>query len=97
MGLLEREVESLVPPRTRYRLIEAGRELEAVITATGAWARENPQAPVGQVPRPGPARSGFGRCPIPLPLPGTGGSWPGPSGSGVPAGSPASPRGLPRP
>jgi DNA-binding HxlR family transcriptional regulator len=35
-----------MPPRTRYSLTEAGRELEAVIAAIERWARKHLEAPV---------------------------------------------------
>jgi DNA-binding HxlR family transcriptional regulator len=47
IGVVEKKVESYMPPRTRYSLTEAGRELEAVIAAIDRWARRNLKAPVG--------------------------------------------------
>lgn len=46
LGVVEKTVESYMPPRTRYRLTEAGRELEAVISAIEAWGRKHLKAPV---------------------------------------------------
>ena len=40
LGVVEKEVLSSMPPRTRYRLTQAGRELEAVIAAIEAWGRK---------------------------------------------------------
>ena len=39
LGLVDKVVESTMPPRTRYSLTEAGRELQNVIDAIDAWAR----------------------------------------------------------
>ncbi|MCS7082050.1 MAG: helix-turn-helix transcriptional regulator [Bacteroidetes bacterium] len=39
VGVISKTVESHMPPRTRYRLTEAGRALEAVIASIEAWAR----------------------------------------------------------
>ncbi len=40
LGVVEKEVLRTMPPRTRYRLTQAGRELEAVIDAIEAWGRK---------------------------------------------------------
>lgn len=47
LGVVEKRVESHMPPRTRYSLTESGRELEGVIQAVERWARKNLKAPVG--------------------------------------------------
>jgi DNA-binding HxlR family transcriptional regulator len=39
LGLLTKEVQSYMPPRTLYTLTEAGRALESVIAAADAWGR----------------------------------------------------------
>ena len=39
LGLVDKAVESTMPPRTRYSLTQAGRELQNVIDAIDAWAR----------------------------------------------------------
>lgn len=39
MGIVQKTVQSTMPPRTRYALSEAGRELEHVITAVGGWGQ----------------------------------------------------------
>jgi DNA-binding HxlR family transcriptional regulator len=46
LGLVEKTVESYMPPRTRYRLTPSGEELEAVIQAVDRWARKHLKAPV---------------------------------------------------
>ncbi|MER3451637.1 MAG: transcriptional regulator [Thermus sp.] len=46
LGLVEKRVESHMPPRTRYRLTPAGREFEEVIQAIDRWARKHLKAPV---------------------------------------------------
>jgi DNA-binding HxlR family transcriptional regulator len=38
LGLVNRTVEQVMPPRTSYRLAEAGLELEQVIAAIDCWA-----------------------------------------------------------
>jgi len=39
LGLVTRTVEQVMPPRTSYRLTEAGMELQQVIAAIDCWAR----------------------------------------------------------
>ncbi len=39
LGLVAKTVESIMPPRTHYRLTDSGRELEAVIDAIDRWGR----------------------------------------------------------
>lgn len=39
IGIVQKTVESTMPPRTRYELTEAGRELDAVIAAIDRWGR----------------------------------------------------------
>ncbi|MDZ7703291.1 MAG: helix-turn-helix domain-containing protein [Trueperaceae bacterium] len=39
LGVVRREVESVMPPKTRYELTEAGLELQGVIDAVGQWGR----------------------------------------------------------
>ena len=46
LGVVEKTVESYMPPRTRYRLTTSGRELEEVIQAVERWARKHLKAPV---------------------------------------------------
>ena len=36
-GVVQKTVESTLPPRTRYALSGAGHELEGVIAAVGSW------------------------------------------------------------
>jgi DNA-binding HxlR family transcriptional regulator len=40
-GLVERTVHQVVPPRTEYRLTEAGRRLHEPVAALCLWASEN--------------------------------------------------------
>ena len=39
VGVVDKTVESTMPPRTRYELTVAGRELQGVIDAIDGWAR----------------------------------------------------------
>lgn len=41
VGLVHKEIESTMPPRTHYTLTTAGRELQIVIDAIGAWGRKH--------------------------------------------------------
>lgn len=41
LGVVDKTVESTMPPRSRYELTEAGRELQYVISAIDAWAKRN--------------------------------------------------------
>lgn len=45
LGLLSKTVESLMPPRSRYQLTEAGLELQRVIEAIDGWARTHMPTP----------------------------------------------------
>lgn len=46
LGVIDKSVESTMPPRTRYQLTETGRELEAVIQAIDRWGRAHMQESV---------------------------------------------------
>jgi DNA-binding HxlR family transcriptional regulator len=41
LGVVDKVVESTMPPRTHYSLTEAGRELQLVIDAIDTWARKH--------------------------------------------------------
>lgn len=41
LGVVDKTVESTMPPRTRYELTVAGRELDGVIAAIDRWGRAN--------------------------------------------------------
>ena len=43
-GIISRTVESVMPPRTRYDLTDAGRELHGVIDLVAAWVQRHPEA-----------------------------------------------------
>lgn len=43
-GLILRTVESVMPPRTRYELTTAGRELNGVVESISEWALKHPDA-----------------------------------------------------
>lgn len=43
LGVVDKTVESTMPPRTRYELTRAGRELEGVIAAIDLWGRSHMQ------------------------------------------------------
>lgn len=43
LGIVDKTVESTMPPRTRYELSRAGRELETVIAAIDHWGRNHMQ------------------------------------------------------
>ena len=43
IGAVHKTVESTMPPRTRYALTSAGRELEGVIAAIDRWGRAHMQ------------------------------------------------------
>lgn len=47
LGLVTRTVESVMPPRTCYRLTPAGVELQDVITAIDRWGRRHINARLG--------------------------------------------------
>lgn len=42
-GIISRTVESVMPPRTRYELTIAGRELHGVIDLVSAWVKRHPE------------------------------------------------------
>lgn len=44
LGIVHKEIESTMPPRTHYTLTQAGRELQRVIDAIDAWARTHMEA-----------------------------------------------------
>jgi DNA-binding HxlR family transcriptional regulator len=44
-GVVSRTVESVMPPRTRYALTEAGRELQGVVEAINAWGVRHMEDP----------------------------------------------------
>lgn len=48
-GVVSKTVQSTTPPRTRYALTEAGRELQAVVSAISRWGERylqgTPQRP----------------------------------------------------
>lgn len=44
LGVIDKTIESTMPPRTHYRLTEAGLELQSVIDAIDAWARRHMRA-----------------------------------------------------
>ncbi len=41
LGLVDKTIESTMPPKTRYELTAAGRELQSIIDAIDLWARKN--------------------------------------------------------
>lgn len=41
LGIVEKTVESTMPPKTRYELTRSGVELQEVIAAIDSWARRN--------------------------------------------------------
>ncbi|HEX7040769.1 MAG TPA: helix-turn-helix domain-containing protein [Trueperaceae bacterium] len=41
LGVISKQVESTMPPRTRYELTQAGYELQDVIDSIDAWARKH--------------------------------------------------------
>lgn len=45
LGIVDKAVESTMPPRTRYELTAAGKELQTVIGSIDAWARKHIQRP----------------------------------------------------
>jgi len=57
-GLVRKTVQSTMPPRTSYALIEAGRALDPIVDAIAAWGeRYLPDAPAG-------CPDGDGDCPV---------------------------------
>lgn len=49
-GLISRTVESVMPPRTRYELTTAGRELNGVLESISKWAVKHPDAVLDREP-----------------------------------------------
>jgi len=49
-GLIFRTVESVMPPRTRYELTDAGRELNGVVESISKWAVNHPEAVADEQP-----------------------------------------------
>jgi DNA-binding HxlR family transcriptional regulator len=47
-GVVSRTVESVMPPRTRYELTEAGTELEGMVQAINAWGVRHMRDPEGE-------------------------------------------------
>jgi DNA-binding HxlR family transcriptional regulator len=45
LGVLERTLHSVMPPRTSYALTEAGRALQEVIDAIGRWGKDHLKEP----------------------------------------------------
>lgn len=41
LGIVDKQVESTMPPKTRYELTQAGYELQAVIRSIDDWARRH--------------------------------------------------------
>lgn len=41
LGIVDKEVESTMPPKTRYELTQAGYELQTVIQSIDDWARRH--------------------------------------------------------
>lgn len=41
LGIISKEIESTMPPRTRYELTTAGYELQTVIQSIDDWARRH--------------------------------------------------------
>lgn len=41
IGVVSKEIESTMPPRTRYELTQAGYELQDVIDSIDSWARKH--------------------------------------------------------
>lgn len=48
-GIIIRTVESVMPPRTRYELTEAGFDLHRVIDSITDWAHKHPDAVAGNI------------------------------------------------
>jgi DNA-binding HxlR family transcriptional regulator len=51
VGIVERTVLSVMPPRTSYTLSGAGMELQSVIDALACWATAHLEAPTGRARR----------------------------------------------
>jgi DNA-binding HxlR family transcriptional regulator len=47
-GVISRTVESVMPPRTRYELTEAGHELQGVVDAINAWGVRHMNDPAAE-------------------------------------------------
>lgn len=41
LGIVDKTIESTMPPRTRYELTQIGRDLDDVVAAIDAWARKH--------------------------------------------------------
>lgn len=41
IGVIQKSVQSVMPPRTLYSLTDAGRDLQHVVDAIDAWANRN--------------------------------------------------------
>jgi len=41
LGIVDKEIESTMPPKTRYELTQAGYELQSVIQSIDDWARRH--------------------------------------------------------
>jgi DNA-binding HxlR family transcriptional regulator len=54
LGVLERTVHSVMPPRTSYSLTPAGVALQDVVDAISRWGRQHLSAPDKEKPRRGP-------------------------------------------
>jgi DNA-binding HxlR family transcriptional regulator len=50
VGIVERTVQSVMPPRTSYALSPAGMELQTVIDALACWASAHLKAPTEPAP-----------------------------------------------
>jgi DNA-binding HxlR family transcriptional regulator len=57
LGILERSVHSVMPPRTSYALTPAGVALQDVIRAIGRWGEQHLSAPAKDKSRRGPRLS----------------------------------------
>ena len=55
LGVLERTMHSVMPPRTSYALTAGGRGLQDVIDAIERWGRNHLQPPEATTPSPGRA------------------------------------------
>jgi len=58
LGVVERTVHSVMPPRTSYELTGAGRGLQDVIEAIERWGRRHLKEPAESKRRAAPAASG---------------------------------------
>lgn len=46
LGIIDKVIESTMPPKTRYELTEAGYELQGVIDSIDEWARKHIAQPL---------------------------------------------------